>query len=321
MSLDTDAALPAAGVDLAATPRRPVRARTLATGTVAMCLLGASVGVSRTLTSAPLFSAQAVRYVVAGLVLSVMAKRAGVAVVRPRGTEWWWLLGIAAVGLVLFNVAIVRGLDHAEPAVIAVAVACVPVVLGVVGPLLERRAPSRRILIAALVVTAGGALVEGTGRTDAVGLLWAAVVLACEACFTLLAVPVLPRHGAWGVSVHSVWIGAIMFAALGCVTEGPGSLARITASQWAALGYLALMVTAVAFICWYSTVAALGPGAAGVLTGIAPVAAALTGVVLDGRAPAGSVWLGMLVVFCGLAVGLLGGRAITRVPRRRTGPS
>lgn len=80
-------------------------------------------------------------------------------------------------------------------------------------------------------------------------------------------------------------------------------------------------MTAVAFICWYSTVAALGPGTAGVLTGIAPVAAALTGVVLDGRTPAASVWLGMLVVFCGLAVGLAGGRAVTRVPRRRTGPS
>lgn len=321
MSLKTDEVLAAGKADHETTTRRPIRARNIATGTVAMCLLGASVGVSRTLTSAPLFTAQAARYVVAGLVLLAMAKRAGVALVRPRGAEWLWLCGIAAVGLVLFNVAIVRGLGHAEPAVIAVAVACVPIVLGVVGPLLERRVPSRRILIAAATVTAGSALVEGTGRTDAVGLLWAAVVLACEACFTLLAVPVLPRHGAWGVSVHSVWIGAIMFAVLGCATEGPGSLVRLTASQWAALAYLALMVTAVAFICWYSTVAALGPGTAGVLTGIAPVAAALTGVVLDGRTPAASVWLGMLVVFCGLAVGLAGGRAVTRVPRRRTGPS
>ncbi|WP_051450661.1 DMT family transporter [Actinospica robiniae] len=320
MSLRTDSA-PAAEADLGSGPRRPVRARNLATGTVAMTLLGASVGVSRTLTTAPLFTAQALRYLVAGLVLLAMAKRACAALVWPRGREWLWLTGIAAVGLVLFNVAIVRGLDHAEPAVIAVAVACVPIVLGVVGPLLERRVPSRRILIAAATVTAGSALVEGTGRTDAIGLAWAAVVLACEACFTLLAVPVLPRHSAWGVSVHSVWIGAIMFAVLGCATEGPSSVARITASQWAALAYLALMVTAVAFICWYSTVAALGPGAAGVLTGIAPVAAALTGVVLDGRTPAVCVWCGMLVVFCGLAVGLAGGRAITRVPRRRTGPS
>jgi drug/metabolite transporter (DMT)-like permease len=302
-------ALPAAALEPGPAARRPARARSVVTGVAAMTLLGASVGPSRALASAPLFTAQAARYVAAGLVLLVLARRGGVALSRPRGREWLWFTGIAAVGLVLFNVAMVRGLTHAEPAVIAVAIACVPVVLGVIGPLLERRAPSRRILIAAAVVTAGSALVEGTGHTDAAGLGWAAVVLACEACFTLLAVPVLPRHGAWGVSLHAIWIGAAMFAVLGSTTEGVGALGRVTAGEWAALGYLALMMTAAAFILWYSAVAALGAGTAGVITGIAPVAAALTGVVINGRTPAASVWAGILVVFSGLALGLAGDRA------------
>ncbi|HQU41494.1 MAG TPA: hypothetical protein PK867_01725, partial [Pirellulales bacterium] len=47
-----------------------------------------------------------------------------------------------------------------------------------------------------------------------------AVALACEAGFTLLAVPVLGRLGAWGVSLHAVWIAALMLAALGLVGEG-----------------------------------------------------------------------------------------------------
>ena len=131
-----------------------------------------------------------------------LAKACRARISRPRGAEWLWLAGIAATGLVLFNVAVVRGVTHAEPAVIAVAVASVPILLGLIGPLLERQSPRRRILLAAAVVTAGSALVEGTGRTDAIGLGWAVVALLCEAAFTLLAVPVLPRHGAWGVSVH-----------------------------------------------------------------------------------------------------------------------
>lgn len=286
-----------------------VRPRTVATGALAMSLLGGSVGASRELTSAPLFTAQALRYVLAALVLLVVARRGRVPLVRPRGTEWLWLIGVAAVGLVLFNVAMVRGLSHAEPAAIAVGIACVPVVLGVVGPLLERHAPNRRVLIAAVTVTAGSALVEGTGRADAIGLGWVATVLVCEAGFTLLAVPVLARHGAWGVSLHAVWIGAAMFVLLGLATEGPGSVARLTAGQWAAMAYLAVLVTAVAFLCWYSTVAALGAGVAGVLTGITPVVAALAGVALDGRMPAVSVWLGIGVVCCGLALGLVRRRA------------
>ena len=287
---------------------RPVGVRNIATGAFAMSLVGTSVGVSRALSAAPLFTAQAIRYAVATLILLALAKRGHVRLVRPRGTEWLWLTGIAAFGLVLFNIAIVRGVAHAEPAVIAVAVASVPVVLGVLGPLFERRAPSRRILLAAATVTAGSALVEGTGHADAIGVAWAAVALVCEACFTLLAVPVLPRHGAWGVSLHSVWIGVVMFAVLGLGTEGAGAAARLTPSEWAAMGFLALMVTAVAFIFWYSAVAALGAAVAGVLTGIAPIAAAVTGTVISSRVPGPSVWLGILIVIAGLATGLLRSR-------------
>src|SRR5487761_1149319 len=213
------------------------RVRSLAMGVIAMSLVGSSVGISRTLVHAPLFAAQAIRYAAAVVVLVTAARFARAPVVRPRGREWLWLAGIAATGLVLFNVAIVRGVAHAEPAVIAVAVACVPVLLGIIGPLLERQAPRCKIVLAALVVTAGSVLVVGTGRTDAAG-----VALACEAAFTLLAVPVLPRHGAWGVSVHSVWMGATMLVVLGIVTEGPAAVTRLTAADWAAMGYLAVMV-------------------------------------------------------------------------------
>lgn len=293
--------------DAAAPSRRP-GLRAITTGAFAMSLVGGSVGVSRELTSAPLFTAQAIRYAAASLVLFVLAKVARVPITRPRGREWLWLTGIAALGLALFNVAIVRGVAHAEPAVIAVAVACVPVVLGLIGPLLEGKAPSRRVLIAAVMVTAGSALVEGTGRADPIGIGWAAVALVCEASFTLLAVPVLGRHGAWGVSVHSVWIGTLMLAVLGLTTEGTAAAGRLTAAEWAALAYLAIMVTAVAFILWYSTVAALGAGAVGLLTGVAPVSAALTGIATGGRVPGPPVWLGVLVVVSGLAAGLARGK-------------
>ncbi len=61
---------------------------------------------------------------------------------RPRGAEWLWLAGVVADRLVVFNVALVRGAAHAEPAVLGVAVACVPVLLAVVGPFLEGRGPA-----------------------------------------------------------------------------------------------------------------------------------------------------------------------------------
>ncbi|MEU8436734.1 DMT family transporter [Streptomyces sp. NPDC029216] len=299
--MSTSTSLPAAPV------RRSSALRDLAPGVAGMALVGSSVTVSRSLAGAPLFTAQAVRYAAAALILVALARAAGVRLTRPRGREWLWLTGIAGTGLVLFNVAVVRGVAHAEPAVIAVAVASVPVLLGVVGPLLEGRRPSRRVLLAAPVVVAGAVLVEGTGRTDAAGVGWAALALACEAGFTLLAVPVLGRHGAWGVSVHAVWMGAVMLAGLALFTEPPSALGALGAAQWAAVGYLAVLVTAVAFLLWYRTVAAVGSGRAGLLTGVAPLAAAGAGALTGGGLPGPAVWAGLAVVIAGLAAGLRGG--------------
>lgn len=296
---------------------RPVtgaRGRDLATGAAAMTLVGGSVAVSHALVGAPLFTAQAIRYAIAAVIMVLLARAARVPVIRPRGRDWAYLAGIAATGLVLFNVAIVRGVAHTGPAVIAVAVACVPIVLGIIGPLLERRAPRRTVLAGAAVVTAGSVLVVGKGGAGLAGAEWAAVALVSESAFTLLAVPMLPRHGAWGVSLHSVWIGAAMLAVLGAATDGVTAAARLTPADWAALAYLAIMVTAVAFILWYSTVAAIGAARAGLLTGIAPIAAALTGIAAGSRAPGPLAWAGMLIVIAGLATGLRSSPTLRTAP-------
>lgn len=286
-------------------PRTALAALSGATG---MVFVGGSVAVSAELVGAPLFTAQALRYALAGLLLLLLARAARVALVCPRGIEWLWLSGVAVTGLVVFNLALVRGSAHAEPAVLGVAVACVPLVLSLVSPLLDGRPPRPVVLAAALVVTCGAVLVQGLGRTDRLGLVWAALVLACEAGFTLLAVPVLRRHGPWGVSLHATWIAAACFAGLGLLAEGPAAVAELDASHVLVVGYLAVLVTAAAFVLWYSCVDRLGAGRAGLLTGVAPVSAAAAGVALGGPAPAPLVWLGIAVVTAGLGLGLSPGR-------------
>jgi drug/metabolite transporter (DMT)-like permease len=142
------------------------------------------------------------------------------------------------------------------------------------------------------------------GRSVLVGLAWAVVVLACEAAFTLLAVPVLGRHGPWGVSVHATWLAAVTFAGMALVLEGRSAVLRLSMQDVLAVAYLAVAVTAVAFVLWYSSVRRLGAALAGLLTGVAPVAAAAAGVALGGPAPGPLVWLGIAVVAGGLALGL-----------------
>ncbi len=270
-----------------------------------MGLVGSSAAVSGALVDAPLWTVQALRYAVASLLLLAVARASGRRLHRPRGREWAWLVGVCAVGLVVFNVALVRGAAHAEPVVLGVAVAGVPLLLALIGPLLERRRPGTRAVAAAAVVTGGAVLVQGFGRSDATGLAWALLVLACEAGFTLLAVPVLARHGAWGVSVHATWLAALGFGALAVLIDGPSAVLALTTADLLAVAHLAVGVTAVAFVLWYSAVRRLGAGRAGLLTGVAPVAAAGGGVLLGGPVPGVVVWSGVAVVTGGLVLGLV----------------
>lgn len=272
-------------------------------GSLGMTFVGGSVAVSGVLSDAPLNTAQALRYAIACVLLVGWVRVTGRRLHRPSGAEWLWLIGVAVTGLVVFNYALVYGSRHAEPAVLAVAVACVPVALAAIGPVLEGRSPHTRVLAAAVVVSAGAIVVEGLGRSDAVGLLWAVTVFVCEAGFTLLALPLLGRHGPEGVSVHTTWIAAAMFAVLALSTEGWRAAAAFDVGDLLAIGYLAVGVTAVAFILWYSCVHWLGAGRAGLLTGIAPIAAAAIGVPLTG-APGVAVWAGVALIAVGLVVGL-----------------
>ena len=288
------------------------------TGTAAMACVGSSAAVSARLAAAPVLTAQAIRYAAACLLLAVLARATGRRLVWPRGTEWGWLLGTAVTGLALFNIALVRGTAHAEPAVFGVAVASVPLLLAVIAPVIDRQRPAPRLIAAAMVVTAGAALVQAGGRTDRSGLAWAAVVLLCETAFTLLAVPILRRLGAWSLSVHTTGIGAVLLAGLGAAVDGPAAAGTLSGGNLLTLGYLAIVVTGLGFVLWYSAVNSLGAARAGLLTGMAPLAAAGTGVLLGGPLPRPAVWAGVVAVAAGLATGLRTGSASTGVktPRR-----
>ena len=282
-----------------------------------MVLVGSQVAVSGVLADAPLFAVQALRYSLAAVVLLLVLRAAGRRVPVPRGGEWAWLAGVALSGLVLFNVGVVRGVAHAEPAVIGVAVAAVPVLLALAGPVLGRTRPAPVVVTGAVVVTLGAVLVTGGGRTDAAGLGYALLTLLCEAGFTLLAVPVLRRLGAHGVSFHAVWIAAVALWILSLTTEGAGAVLTLRAEHVPAMLHLALSVTVVAFLLWYTAVGRIGAARAGLFTGVVPVASAAGGVLLGAPVPGPVVWVGIGVVAVGVVLGM---RTRTATPRTGTPP-
>ncbi len=259
----------------------------------AMTCVGSSVAVSATIVDAPLFTLQAVRYTLAALLLALLGRATGTAAAAPAR---------AGVGVAL------RGGADGPGAVQRrrwSAVSRTPSRRSSgwrwprsrwssrsVGRWPPGAGPRPRWCVGAGVVTAGAALVSGGGRTDLAGLGWAAVVLAGEVAFTLLAVPVLRRLGPWAVRCTRCGWPRWCWRCSAVVVDGAGRRAHVgraatsspphtwpsSSPRWRSCSGTAR---------WPG----IGADRAGLFTGVVPVTAAVGGVLLGAPGP-GIPWCG-----------------------------
>jgi drug/metabolite transporter (DMT)-like permease len=166
--------------------------------------------------------------------------------------------------------------------------------------------PDPRVVAAAVLVAAGAAVVQGLGGdVTATGLAAALGALACEAAFSLLAAPLLAPLGPVAVSAWAAILAVPMLLATGIAIDGPAGLLRApTPGEALGIAWLAVMVTAVAFVLWYSAVRALGVARTGLLTGVLPVSALLAATVLGRTDLTSGRLAGAILVGFGIAAGL-----------------
>lgn len=270
----------------------------------AMFLVGTLTAVSATVSGYPVFGGQAARYAVAAVILLIVVRVAGGSARRPAPRDWALLTALAATGLVAFNVCIVAATRDTSPATIGTVIAAVPIVLALIGPLMEGRRPAPAIVLSACVVTAGAALANGLGGGSVRGTLLSLGALAGEVCFSLLAVPLLPRLGPLRVSAYSAALAAPMLLAVGLVVDGTAVLRTPTPGELAGFTYLSVVVTTVAFLLWYDGIGRLGADRAGLFAGLIPVSAVLTTVALGIDLPGPADLGGAALVAAGVVLGL-----------------
>ena len=236
----------------------------------ALTLVGSLVAASDLIEGYPIPGGQALRYTLAAAVLLAVARGR-----LPRLTlrEAGWLVALAASGLVLFNLCVVEGVREGDPATVGVIIGCVPVVLALLGPLLGGRPISPGLVGAAVLVALGAAGVQyAGGEISTLGLAYALGALACEAAFSLVAVPVLARLGPLAVSTYACLFALPLLAVWSLATDGV-ALPAPSAEELAALAYLGAVVTVGGFLLWYSALGLLGVERAGLFSGVLPVSA------------------------------------------------
>ncbi|MCK2213136.1 DMT family transporter [Actinomadura sp. ATCC 31491] len=265
----------------------------------AMFLVGTLAGVSGLIGAYPLYGGQAVRYLLAAVILLLITKPLGLRFVRLTGRETLYLAALTLLGLVLFNVCVIEATRAAGPALVGTVLGTVPLWLALAGG-----RPAPRLLIGAAVVVAGATLATGLGSGTLPGLLWSLGALAGEVAFSLLAIPLLPKLGAIRVSAYSTTLAVPMLLAIGLAAEGTAMFRMPTLPEALGFGYLSVVITVLAFFLWYTALPRLGPGRAGLFAGLIPVGAIVTGTVLDVAVPSAYDLLGAALVITGILIGL-----------------
>jgi len=278
-----------------------------------MLVVGGSVAASSLLGGYPVLGGQGVRYLAAGLLLAVWARLRGRPLPRPAGRDWAWLAGLAIIGLAGCSVLLILATRAANPASVGVVIGTAPLVLVFATAAAAGRRPTRRVLLAAAVVTAGSAAAQLSGGSgtawSGTGLLLAAGALGGAVGTSLLAAPVLPRLGALAVTIYACGLAGVLLLAAAAVARcagGPPVLRMPTATELAALSYMAVAVTAVVVLAWYGAMKRLGVDRTGLFNGLIPITA-LGAVALTGTGTITPLQvLAALTVLAGVILGLGG---------------
>jgi drug/metabolite transporter (DMT)-like permease len=270
----------------------------------AQAILGASVPLMRGVVDYPVMTGQAARYALAAVVLGLLARLGlgGPPPGRARRSDLLALIGVAVTGLVGFNLCMITAVRHADPAVVGTIVGAAPLGLALIGPLMHRQRPSARIATSAVIIVVGTGLVHGFGRADALGTVAALGTLAGEIAFSVFAAIALPRLGAVRVSAYSCAL-AVPMLVVGAIVAGEVPRPP-TAPETAILTYLAVLLTVIAFVLWFSGLDRLGVARAGLFVGLAPVAAVVTTSIQDRAWPVPAQALGVLIVAAALTFGV-----------------
>ena len=272
-----------------------------------MAAVGSSFAVLDGLHGYPAAGGQALRYSVGAALLAAIGRGR---IRRPTPRQFVRLALLAATGLAAFNLLVLAAEASMDPGSVGVVVATVPVLLALVGPIQERRPPQARLVAAGVVVAGGAGAVEGLGGdVSLVGFVAALGALFCEAAFSLLAAPLLTTLGAVAVSAWAAALAVPLLAVVALAIDGPsGALALPTAAQALDLAWLAVVVTALAFVLWYSAVDALGVERAGLFSGVLPVSALLCAAAVGHSDLTFGRSAGVVAVVAGVATGLTVGR-------------
>lgn len=259
--------------------------------TLAMAIVGSSVVVGKlVLASFPIFLASGLRFGLASLLLVPLLLYHERRLPRPSRADLRILALQSFTGIFLFNVLLLYGLKYTSATAGGVITSTTPAVIGLLswlflGERLRWNTVAGIILavlgIMAINLLGGGA--QGGGAACVLGSLLIFGAVVGEACFTIFGKLLVSRFSPLAIATYVSLLGFLMFLPLAVRDAAQFDFATLPPAAWLPIIYYGVVVTVVAFILWYSGVAAVPASTAAVFTGVLPISTILLSHLLLGE--------------------------------------
>lgn len=229
------------------------------------------------------------------------------------------LLILSGLGIVAFNTVLYLCLKVTPASEAAIGFAPTPLLIALFSALSDRRSPQGIVLIAAAISLAGVWVMQSAegGQMQLAGSLRVLPASVIWALYCVLlarfAIPAQPLSS----FTAQIGLGLIIQTLLAGLTSPPPDMAAFLPGDWAAIAYLGLGASALAFLAWQTAIRSKGADFAGPFMNLVPLSSVFLAALCLGERISGTQMIGAYLI----ALGLLCQQISLGARQRRTRPN
>jgi drug/metabolite transporter (DMT)-like permease len=290
----------------------------------AFCLTGAFVLAGSSVVAARFVSGSLGPFTIAAVsllfasicLLIVCGRKLKKTITKMKLGDWLALLMQAVFGIFLFRLFLLQGLTRTSTGEAGILTGATPAITSLLAVIFLREALYKSRIAGLCITIAGILLLQGLllpgGNLDSshfAGNMLVLCAASCESLFNILSRFSFIRAGCRKSEIDPllqtalVSIIAFMLCLIPAVLENPiQPLSRLDWSQWFALVWYGVVVTALAFYFWYAGIKRCEASVAAIFSGMMPFTALLLSVILLGERPVWQQYLGGFMVMAGMVI-------------------
>jgi drug/metabolite transporter (DMT)-like permease len=233
-----------------------------------------------------------VRFLLAGSVLAVVARRRGVA--WPRGRTLWSIVAMGALGYVGQSLCYFIALQHAQASLVALLLYLYPAFVTLLAALWLGERLTRVKCAALVLCLAGSALMVGGGHGEPLGIALGLTAAVVYSLYIVAGARVTPGVDPLATTAIVCLSAAAVFCAVSIVRAlcvAPPHLPA-TPLAWGALIAIALVSTVTAMLAFFAGLTRLGAARTSMLSTLEPVVTVLLAAALLGERLTPLQWIG-----------------------------